>query len=29
MGSLCTPAHLSASSDFEQNEPNLQWLEIV
>jgi len=29
MGSLCTPAHLSASSDFEEIEPTLRWLEIV
>lgn len=29
MGSLCTPAHLSASPDFEQNEPPLAWLEIA
>jgi len=29
MGSLCTPAHLSASSDFEEDEPRLRWLGIV
>jgi hypothetical protein len=29
LGSLCTPAHLSASSDFEENEPELSWLEIA
>jgi len=28
MGSLCTPAHLSASSDFEADDPPLRWLEI-
>lgn len=28
MGSLCTPAHLSASSDFEVADPQLNWLEI-
>jgi hypothetical protein len=28
MGSLCTPAHLSASSDFENPDPSLGWLEI-
>lgn len=29
LGTLCTPAHLSASADFENNEPALRWLEIV
>ena len=29
LGSLCTPAHLSASSAFEQNDPQLSWLEIA
>jgi hypothetical protein len=29
MGALCTPAHLSASPDFEANEPALRWLEIA
>lgn len=29
LGALCTPAHLSASNDFEQNEPPLHWLEII
>jgi hypothetical protein len=29
MGSLCTPAHLSASQDFEQNDMPLNWLEIA
>ena len=28
MGSLCTPAHLSASDDFEAEEPPLGWLAI-
>lgn len=28
LGNLCTPAHLSASSDFESNDPTLAWLEI-
>ena len=28
LGSLCTPAHLSASTDFEPNEPALNWLRI-
>lgn len=29
MGSLCTPAHLSASDDFEPTEPVLNWLSIA
>jgi hypothetical protein len=29
LGSLCTPAHLSASTDFEEQEPTLGWLTIV
>ncbi len=28
MGMLCTPAHLSASTDFESTDPSLGWLEI-
>jgi cell wall-associated NlpC family hydrolase len=28
LGSLCTPAHLSASEDFEATDPALQWLAI-
>jgi len=28
LGALCTPAQLSASDDFEKNEPQLSWLEI-
>ncbi|HLH90996.1 MAG TPA: hypothetical protein VKX28_21300 [Xanthobacteraceae bacterium] len=28
LGTRCTPAHLSASGDFEDNEPPLQWLQI-
>jgi hypothetical protein len=28
LGSLCTPAHLSASGDFEEADPSLQWLTI-
>ena len=28
MGSLCTPAHLSASNDFEAVDPVLSWLGI-
>jgi len=28
-GILCTPAHLSASPDFEENDPPLRWLEIA
>jgi hypothetical protein len=29
LGSFCTPAHLSASPDFERNEPELRWLQIA
>jgi hypothetical protein len=29
LGSRCTPAHLSASPDFEDREPQLRWLQIV
>jgi hypothetical protein len=29
LGSRCTPAHLSASPDFEDQEPQLRWLKIV
>jgi hypothetical protein len=29
MGSLCTPAHLSASPDFEEVDPQLSWLRIA
>lgn len=29
MGSPCTPAHLSASTDFKSQEPPLRWLKIV
>src|SRR5260370_24772777 len=29
LGSLCTPAHLSASPDFEEVDPLLGWLEIA
>lgn len=29
MGALCTPAHLSASPDFEPDDPPLGWLEIA
>jgi hypothetical protein len=28
LGALCTPAQLSASDDFERDDPPLQWLEI-
>jgi hypothetical protein len=28
LGSLCTPAHLSASEDFEPVDPALRWLAI-
>jgi hypothetical protein len=28
LGALCTPAQLSASVDFESNDPPLSWLEI-
>ena len=28
MGSLCTPAHLSASDDFEEIDPEINWLGI-
>jgi hypothetical protein len=28
LGALCTPAQLSASTDFENNDPRLGWLEI-
>jgi hypothetical protein len=28
LGALCTPAQLSASGDFENNDPPLGWLEI-
>jgi hypothetical protein len=28
LGALCTPAQLSASNDFEVNDPQLRWLEI-
>jgi hypothetical protein len=28
LGSLCTPAHLSASEDFEAADPAIQWLAI-
>jgi len=29
LGSFCTPAHLSASPDFEDDEPELGWLQIA
>jgi hypothetical protein len=29
LGSFCTPAHLSASPDFEDDEPELGWLKIA
>ena len=29
MGTMCTPAHLSASPDFETDDPEIGWLEIV
>ncbi len=29
LGARCTPAHLSASPDFEDDEPRLRWLKIV
>jgi len=29
LGARCTPAHLSASADFEETEPQLRWLKII
>lgn len=29
LGALCTPAHLSASTDFEERDPELGWLTIL